>query len=134
MALTRRAITIVVVLLIGASALWWLRDPAWLGDYRHGFHGDGWTGGRASFFVPADHASVTFDVAGHDQFTMQVSVYLDGRSFFRRCQLAHGNRPHRSSRHLPAPSARGHPRGAHLGPRPEGDSSPHMIGPCVVLV
>ncbi len=79
MALTRRAITIVVVLLIGASALWWLRDPAWLGDYRHGFHGDGWTGGRASFFVPADHASVTFDVAGHDQFTMQVSVYLDGR-------------------------------------------------------
>jgi len=79
MALTRRVGLIVVIALLGVAALGWLRDPAWLGTYRHGFQGDGWTGGRASFYVPADQSSVTFDVAGHDQFTMQVSVYVDGR-------------------------------------------------------
>jgi hypothetical protein len=78
MALTRRALVIAAVVLLIAAA-WWLGDPAWLGTYRHGFHGDGWTGGRASFFVPSDQASVTFDVAGHDEFTMQVSISLDGQ-------------------------------------------------------
>ncbi len=76
MALTLRGIIIVVV---AAAALWWLRDPAWVGAYHHGIHGDGWTGGRASFFVPSDRESVTFEVAGHGQFTMQVSFYVDGR-------------------------------------------------------
>lgn len=79
MAVTRRVGVIVVVALLGVLALWSLRDPAWLGGYRHGFHADGWTGGRASFFVPSDQTSVTFDIAGHDQFTMQVSFYVDGR-------------------------------------------------------
>jgi hypothetical protein len=78
MALTRRTGILVASVLLAVAALGWLHDPAWLGTYRHGFHGDGWTGGRASFFVPADQASVTFEVAGHDQFTMQVSVYVDG--------------------------------------------------------
>ena len=79
MALTRRVLLVVLAVLLGSTAIWGLRDPAWLDTYRHGFHGDGWTGGRASFFVPSDQASVTFDVAGHDAFTMQVSIYLDGR-------------------------------------------------------
>jgi hypothetical protein len=78
MALTRRVVVIGGLVLLVAAA-WWLRDPAWLGDYRHGFRGDGWTGGRASFYVPSDQTSVSFDVAGHDEFTMQVSIYLDGR-------------------------------------------------------
>lgn len=68
-----------VFIVLAVAALWWLRDPAWVGTYRHGIHTDGWTGGRASFFVPSDRASVTFDVAGHDQFTMQVSFFVDGR-------------------------------------------------------
>lgn len=74
MALTVRRLGCVLVLI---AALWWLRDPAWLATYQHGIHNDGWTGGRASLFVPADRDSVTFEVAGHDQFTMQVSFYVD---------------------------------------------------------
>jgi len=69
----------VALLLVTIIALWWLRDPAWVSAYTHGIHGDGWTGGRASFFVSADREAVTFEVAGHDQFTMQVSFYVDGR-------------------------------------------------------
>ena len=76
MALTLRRAAFVIAVI---AALWWLRDPAWMATYRHGIHTDGWTGGRASFFVPADRDSVTFEVAGHDQFTMQVSFYIDGR-------------------------------------------------------
>jgi hypothetical protein len=76
MAMTLRRVALVLVTIV---ALWSLRDPAWLTTYRHGIHGDGWTGGRASFFVPAERDFVTFEVAGHDQFTMQVSLYIDGR-------------------------------------------------------
>lgn len=76
MALTLRRLVLVLVTI---AVLWWLRDPAWVATYQHGVHPDGWTGGRASFFVPADRDAVTFEVAGHDQFTMQVSLYVDGR-------------------------------------------------------
>jgi hypothetical protein len=76
MALTLRRIAVVLATVV---ALWWLRDPAWIAGYRHGITDDGWTGGRASFFVPADRDAVTFEVAGHDQFTVQVSFYVDGR-------------------------------------------------------
>ncbi len=67
------------LVLVTLIALWWLRDPGWLATYRHGIHADGWTGGRASFFVASERDSVTFEVAGHDQFTMQVSFFVDGR-------------------------------------------------------
>lgn len=75
MALTLRRAALVIVIV---ATLWWLRDPAWVATYRHGIDNDGWTGGRASFFVPADRHVVTFEVAGHDQFTMQVSFFIDG--------------------------------------------------------
>lgn len=62
-----------------AVVLWTLRDPAWVATYRHGVHADGWTGGRASFYVPAESPVITFDLAGHDQFSTQVSIWVDGR-------------------------------------------------------
>ncbi len=67
------------LILLASIALWWLRDPAWLEWYRHGIHPDGWTGGRASFYVPSDADETSFELGGHDQFTMQVSIYVDGR-------------------------------------------------------
>lgn len=76
MAVTLRRLALVLVAVV---TLWWLHDPGWVAGYGHGIHGDGWTGGRASFFVPSDRDVVTFEVAGHDQFTMQVSLYVDGR-------------------------------------------------------
>lgn len=76
MAVTLRRAALAVVII---ATLWWMRDPAWVATYRHGIHSDGWTGGRGSFFVPSDRESVTFEVAGHDQFTMQVSLFVDGR-------------------------------------------------------
>ncbi len=78
MAMTRRSVVIVSLGLLVAAA-WSLRDPAWVAAYRHGIHGDGWTGGRASFFVPSGRDSVSFEVAGHAQFTVQASFYVDGR-------------------------------------------------------
>jgi hypothetical protein len=75
------------------AALAWLRDPAWLGGYRHGLfpvevdvHGVAfqWTAGRASFYVPADSsAPQIFHVAAHPQFPTQLSVSVDGRLFDR---------------------------------------------------
>lgn len=76
MALT---LTRVVLVLVTIVTLGWLRDPAWVGTYQHGIHGDGWTGGRASVFVPSHEDTVSFDVAGHSAFTTQVSFYIDGR-------------------------------------------------------
>lgn len=74
----RRA-TVAALVATVAVVLWVLRDPAWIGGYRHGIHPDGWTGGRASFFVPSDAADTSFELGGHDLFTMQVSIYVDGR-------------------------------------------------------
>ncbi len=62
-----------------AVVLGTLRDPAWLATYRHGVHADGWTGGRASFYVPAQAPVITFDLAGHDRFSTQVSIWVDGQ-------------------------------------------------------
>lgn len=76
--MTRRRL-LAVVLVGVAVALWSLRDPGWVGSYRHGFHPDGWTGGRASVFLPADRTTVTFDLAGHDTLATQVSIFVDGR-------------------------------------------------------
>ena len=75
------------------AALAWLRDPAWLAGYQHGFFpvevdAEGvtfqWTAGRASFYVPADaRGPKTFHVASHPEFPTQVSVSVDGRLFDR---------------------------------------------------
>lgn len=55
-----------------AGALWYLRDPAWLADQTTGLRGwergrDGstyrWSGGHASFFVPADARQMRISVA-----------------------------------------------------------------------
>lgn len=55
-----------------AGALWYLRDPAWLSGQTTGLRGwergrDGtsyrWTGGHASFFVPADAHQVRISIA-----------------------------------------------------------------------
>lgn len=69
----------VLVLVAAAGLLWALHDPAWLGSYRHGWHPDGWTGGRASVFLPSGRKDVTFEVAGPDAYTVQVSVFVDGQ-------------------------------------------------------
>lgn len=67
--------------------LWAARDPAWVGSYTHGlrpFEVDAagvrfqWTHGRASFFVPSASHEVSFDLAGHDRFGVQVRISLDG--------------------------------------------------------
>lgn len=77
MVVTRRTTTVALVAAV-AVVVWVLRDPAWIGEYRHGIHPDGWTGGRASFYVPSEATETSFELGGHDQFTMQVSIYVDG--------------------------------------------------------
>jgi hypothetical protein len=77
--MSRRLQRLALALGLLALALWGLRDPAWLQAYRHGLHPDGWTGGRASFYVPSADPVITFDLAGHEQFTTQVSISVDGR-------------------------------------------------------
>ena len=79
------------VLIVAGLVL--LRDPAWLAGYRHGLFpvevdAQGvrfqWTGGRASFYVPAHSSSPQiFHVAAHPQVPTQVSVSIDGRLFDR---------------------------------------------------
>ena len=63
----KRLTTVIVVCLAAAGLAAWLRDPAWLAGIESGVGrwertGDGstyrWTAGRASFFVPADLASI----------------------------------------------------------------------------
>jgi len=71
MAMTRREW--IAVFAAGlAAALWYLRDPSWLADQTTGLRGwertaDGnghrWSGGHASFFVPADAHQVRIPVA-----------------------------------------------------------------------
>jgi hypothetical protein len=72
-----------------AGALWYLRDPAWLIHQTTGLRPperapDGrtfrWTGGHASFFVPADAGTIrvpvatTFDASGATPMVVTVSV------------------------------------------------------------
>jgi hypothetical protein len=70
---TRRRVAAWLLLAIGtASALWYLRDPAWLADQTTGLRkweraADGtrfrWSGRHASFFVPADATRVVVPIA-----------------------------------------------------------------------
>lgn len=78
-----------------AAALWYLRDPAWVIDQTTGLRpwqrdADGrmirWSGGHASFFVPANAGelripvSTTFDWREHDGGQpMLVTFTVDGR-------------------------------------------------------
>jgi hypothetical protein len=74
-----RRLRLVILFLAVAGALAYLRDPAWLAGQTTGLRpwqrtADGmafrWSGGHASFFVPADAQSIhvpistTFDAAG----------------------------------------------------------------------
>ena len=89
MAVTRRLAAAALVVV----GLAWLRDPAWLASYRHGLFpaevdAEGvtfqWTGGRASFYVPANADTPRIiHMAAHPQFPTQVSVSIDGRLFDR---------------------------------------------------
>jgi hypothetical protein len=76
--------------LLAAAALFYLRDPAWLGSVESGFtrwerDGEGtayrWTSGHASFFVASDHTSLTIPVraAGFAGSPVVVSVAIDDR-------------------------------------------------------
>lgn len=79
------------LLLVGLAviaALWSLRDPAWLGGYTRGLFPPGvdesgrttrWTGGRASFYVPASASRVSIDLAGELETGVIVSIYVDGQ-------------------------------------------------------
>jgi hypothetical protein len=67
----RRVAIIVIVVALVVAALAYLREPSWLPRMDHGFRGwqteaDGtryrWTGGHASFFVPATAASVSIPI------------------------------------------------------------------------
>jgi hypothetical protein len=69
--MTRRLGIAALVLTLG-GALWYLRDPAWLAGQTTGLRGwergpDGtayrWSGGHASFFVPADARQVRIPIA-----------------------------------------------------------------------
>lgn len=82
-------------LLVGlalAAALWSLRDPAWLGSYTRGLFPPGvdesgrttrWTGGRASFYVPASASRVSINLAGQIETGVMVSIYVDGQRVAR---------------------------------------------------
>ena len=84
-----------MILCFAAAALWYLRDPAWVIDQTTGLRpwqreADGrvvrWSGGHASFFVPADAGelripvSTTFDARepGGDR-PMIVTFTIDDR-------------------------------------------------------
>src|SRR5262245_53087095 len=72
------------------GVLWYLRDPAWLEDMSSGLRGweqtEGrryrWSGGHASFFVPAGAAAIDIPIAttftADDSRPMLVSVTVDG--------------------------------------------------------
>ena len=69
--MTRRLGIAALVVILG-GALWYLRDPPWLAGQTTGLRGwvkepDGtpyrWSGGHASFFVPADARQVRIPVA-----------------------------------------------------------------------
>jgi hypothetical protein len=71
MAMTRR-LGIAALLVVLGGALWYLRDPPWLAGQTTGLRGwarepDGtayrWSGGHASFFVPADARQVRIPIA-----------------------------------------------------------------------
>ena len=77
--MTRRAITLGFVMLTAAVAVAYLRDPPWLITQTTGLRGweqqhdtprYRWSGGHASFFVPA---------AGPRTFDLPVSTTFDGR-------------------------------------------------------
>jgi hypothetical protein len=82
---------VLVAILVGClGALAYLRDPPWLIDQTSGLRSwqqeDGrfrWSGGHASFFVPADARQVripvatTFDERGAEPMT--VSLFVDDR-------------------------------------------------------
>jgi hypothetical protein len=67
----RRLVPVLIVLSLIATALAYLREPGWLARTDYGFRGwqaeaDGtrfrWTGGHASFFVPATARSVRIPI------------------------------------------------------------------------
>jgi len=71
-ALTRGRLGGAAAIVAIAAALWYLRDPAWLATQTTGLRGwqrgtDGsayrWSGGHASFFVPADARQIRVPVA-----------------------------------------------------------------------
>ena len=90
--MTRRFVIAAVVVILGGT-LWYLRDPPWLSGHTTGLRGwhrepDGsayrWSGGHASFFVPADARQVripvatTFDARGPRGFDpMLVTFTID---------------------------------------------------------
>ena len=68
----RRRISVAGLVVALAGALWYLRDPAWLAGQTTGLRpwhkgADGtsyrWSGGHASFFVPADAKQIRIPVA-----------------------------------------------------------------------
>jgi hypothetical protein len=72
MVVTASRIRIVACLAVLAAVLWPLRDPAWLATYSTGLRAwqersDGtryrWSGGHASFYVPADARQIRIPVA-----------------------------------------------------------------------
>lgn len=87
-----RGIVAVVITTVVVAAATYLRDPPWLLSTSSGMHGwetdaSGarvrWTGGHASFFVPADARAIelplrtTFDRP--DDWPITVSVAIDDR-------------------------------------------------------
>ena len=89
MALKRRTIHVLVAIALVCAAAAYLRDPPWLLATTAGLraweidregHRYRWTGGHASFFVPADAPGIemplrtTFDQAGDWPVTVSVSI------------------------------------------------------------
>lgn len=118
----RRGAVIAVLAALLAGVLWYLRDPKWLAgqttglrEWEHGRDGSTyrWSGGHASFFVPADarlvriSVATTFDSrAPRGDEPMLVSFTIDGERAGRvvlpdpRFQEVVLNMPPRGSRRL----------------------------------
>jgi hypothetical protein len=92
MAMTRRTSLLLVTVMALALLLGWLRDPSWLSGMTSGLGpwtrddagvAGRWTGGRASFFIPADARVVRIPIRTvfHDpsDWAVVVSIGIDGR-------------------------------------------------------
>jgi hypothetical protein len=88
---TRRVALVVIAVALAGAALAYLREPPWLARMNYGFRGwqteaDGtryrWTGGHASFFVPATAASVSIPIRttfGRGDPAVLVAFTIDDR-------------------------------------------------------
>ena len=87
----RRIAALLFVVVLAAAALAYLREPPWLATMDYGFRGwqtdaDGtrfrWTGGHASFFVPAAATAVSIPLRttfAPGEPAVRVSLAIDDR-------------------------------------------------------